>query len=173
MTERCALWCRVSTDEQTSENQTRLLREWADRRGATITQEYVIDGASAFKGQHLPHLKTALADVRSYDTLLVFALDRLDRGGIESTLSVLRQFKQQGVTVASLNEPWVESGGVAGELLMSVLAWASQMESQRRSERVKAGLARRKAAGLPVGRQQGARDLKPRRVAGYYLRFGR
>jgi DNA invertase Pin-like site-specific DNA recombinase len=75
--------------------------------------------------------------------------------------------------VVSLQEPWAEASGDAGELLMAVAAWVARMESQRRSERTKAGVARRKAQGLPVGRQPGAKDKGPRKVSGYYLRNGR
>lgn len=46
-------------------------------------------------------------------------------------------------------------------------------ESQRRSALTKAGIARRKAAGLPVGRQPGAADKKPRKRSGYVARWER
>jgi DNA invertase Pin-like site-specific DNA recombinase len=46
-------------------------------------------------------------------------------------------------------------------------------ESKRRSERVKAALARRKAEGKPVGRQPGAADKTPRKRSGYVARWER
>jgi DNA invertase Pin-like site-specific DNA recombinase len=46
-------------------------------------------------------------------------------------------------------------------------------ESRRRSERVKAGLARRKAEGKLVGRRAGSQDRKLRRRSGYYARWER
>jgi hypothetical protein len=45
----------------------------------------------------------------------------------------------------------------------------ARYESQRRSERTRAGLARRKAEGLPIGRRPGATDKKPRKRSGYLL----
>jgi len=54
-----------------------------------------------------------------------------------------------------------------------VMAWVARMESQRRSERVRAGLARRRAQGLPVGRQPGAKDTRPRKRSGYVARWER
>ena len=65
----------------------------------------------------------------------------------------------------------VEQEGPARDLLMSVMAWVAEQESARRSERVKAGLARRKAQGLPVGRLKGAKDRKKRKRTGYLLRY--
>jgi DNA invertase Pin-like site-specific DNA recombinase len=91
MTSRCAIWARVSTDEQESDNQLAELRHGAARRGLEVAAEYVLDGASAWKGEHREHreqLGQALADTRlgRYDVLLCWALDRLSREGVEAAL---------------------------------------------------------------------------------------
>ena len=93
---RCAIWVRVSTDEQESGNQLAELRQWAARRGLEVAAEYVADGASAWKGEHREQLAAALAGARlgKYGVLLVWALDRLDREGVESTLGLLRRFHE-------------------------------------------------------------------------------
>ena len=62
MPSRCAIWARVSTEEQESGNQLAELRQWAARRGLEVAAEYVIDGASAWKGEHREQLTTALAE---------------------------------------------------------------------------------------------------------------
>jgi hypothetical protein len=51
MASRCALWARVGKDEQESGVQLGELRAEAARRGLDITAEYVLDGASAWKGE--------------------------------------------------------------------------------------------------------------------------
>ena len=107
-----------------------------------------------------------------YEVLLVFALDRLSREGCEATLRCIREFRERGVRVLSLNEAWTDRPEAMQDLLGAFFAWMAQQESARRSERVRAGVARRKASGLPIGRLPGARDLKPRRVSGYYARYG-
>jgi DNA invertase Pin-like site-specific DNA recombinase len=176
MPTRCAIWARVSTDEQDSGNQLAELYQWAARRGLEVAAEYVLDGASAWKGQHRDQLGQALAGARTgrYDVLLVWALDRLSREGVEATLGLLRRFHAAGAPVWSLREPWTETADPQmAELLGAIYAWMARMESQRRSERVRAGLARRKAAGLPVGRQPGAADRQPRRRSGYLARWER
>ena len=63
MTTRCAIWARVSTDEQESGNQLAELRQWAARRGFEIVTEYVLD-ESAWNGAHLGRLNEAIADAR-------------------------------------------------------------------------------------------------------------
>ena len=170
---RVALWCRVSTDEQTTDNQLTMLRKMAERRGWTIVTEYVLI-ESAWNGKHRAQLAEAMQAARlgEYDVLLVWALDRLSREGVEPTLALLRKFRQHGVSVISLQEPWTDTGDPhLAELLSSIFAWMAHAESQRRSERTKAGLARRKAEGKPIGRLQGAKDRTPRRRSGYVKRW--
>ena len=64
MASRCAIWARVSTDEQESGNQLAELRRWAARRGLEVATEYVLDGASVWKAEHRKQLGQALADAR-------------------------------------------------------------------------------------------------------------
>ena len=168
---RTALWIRVSTAEQHSANQLAGLEAEAARRGWQVAAVYDVTG-SAFKGNHAAALDAALADARSgrYGVLLMWALDRLTRQGIREALNRLQAFQDAGVRVVSLKEPWLDASGELRPLLVSVLAWAAAFESKRKSERIKSALERRKAAGLPVGRQPGARDRKKRRRSGYYAR---
>lgn len=49
----------------------------------------------------------------------------------------------------------------------------AEQRSRLRSEQTKAGLERRRQAGLPVGRQPGAKDKRRRRRAGYVARYDR
>ena len=78
-----------------------------------------------------------------------------------------------GGTLISLQEPWVETSGELRDLLLAIVGWVAAFESRRRSVRIKSGLTRRRAAGLPVGRLAGSKDRKPRKVSGYYLQRGR
>ncbi len=173
-TPKAAIWARVSSREQDTANQLPALREWARNRGYEVVAEYVLE-ESAWNGKHQSKLAEALEDARMgrYQVLMVWALDRLSREGIEPTLKVIRQFRERGVQVISKQEPWTDVAGEAAELVTSVMAWVANMESKRKSERVKAALVQRKQAGLPVGRQPGAMDRGPRRKSGYYGRWER
>ena len=72
----------------------------------------------------------------------------------------------------SLKGAWTETADPRlAELPGAIYGWMAAEESRRRSERVKAGLARRKAEGKPVGRRAGSKDRKPRRRSGYYARW--
>ena len=169
---QCALWMRVSTTSQHASNQDLALRERAAQRGFTVAAEYVLE-ESAYNGRHRAQLAQALTDARAgkFSVIMVWALDRLSREGAEAMLSAVRKFTEAGCTVVSVEEPWAEVSGDMLELLLSIAGWVAGMESRRRSERVKAGLARKQRDNpeFRPGRQPGAKDKadRPRKRSGY------
>ena len=62
---KAAICAPVSTEDQDTSNQLAEFRSWADRGGLDVAAEYVLDGASAWKGQHREQLSVALADART------------------------------------------------------------------------------------------------------------
>jgi DNA invertase Pin-like site-specific DNA recombinase len=89
--------------------------------------------------------------------LLVWALDRVSRGGVGATAGILDKLKRSGVAVRSYREPWLDTAAPGiGELLTAVFAWCAQQERQRIVERVRAGLERARGrgtkSGKPIGR---------------------
>jgi DNA invertase Pin-like site-specific DNA recombinase len=68
-----------------------------------------------------------------------------------------------GVKVLSYQESWTEAPGELGELLFAIAGWVARMESQRRSERTKAGLMRLVTQGKKLGRPKGSRDKRKRK----------
>jgi DNA invertase Pin-like site-specific DNA recombinase len=90
---RAALYVRVSTKEQTVENQERELRAWAERLELKIVGVHA-DTASGARSD-----RAALAEVlagahrREFDTVLVWSLDRISREGIGPTLRYLEQLR--------------------------------------------------------------------------------
>ena len=95
--------------------------------------------------------------------VLVWSLDRLSREGALAILSLVQRLSVCGVRVLSYQESWTEAPGELGELLYALAGWVARMESQRRSERTKAGLVRVKAQGKKLGRPIGSNDKKKRR----------
>ena len=104
---------------------------------------------------------------------MCWALDRMTREGAEGALRLIRQFRERACTVLSVQEPWLNASPEIADVLVAFAGWMAQQESNRRSERIKAGLARRRAEGKPVGRQVGAVDRKPRKRSGYVARYER
>ena len=78
-------------------------------------------------------------------------------------MGIVSKLSRYGVKVLSYQESWTEAPGELGELLFAIAGWVARMESQRRSERTKAGLARARAHGKRLGRPPGSKDRRKRR----------
>jgi len=171
---RAALYLRVSSNEQKLDNQLPALEAYAASRGWTIAGTYT-EQESAWRAGHQKELAKLLKELRNgsrYDILLCWALDRLSRQGAASILNLVATLKAYGCRVISLEEPWTELPGELGEVLYAIAGWVARMESERRSERTKLGLARAIKEGKRLGRPQGAKDKKGRRrKSGYHLRW--
>lgn len=145
-----ALYARVSTKDkgQDTENQLRELRSYAERQGWTITEEY-IDHESAKSGDRV-RFQALLLDVTraKFDVVLVWALDRLTREGIEATFGYVRRLKENAVDFVSYTEAHFRTTGPAGELMLAIAAWIAEQERKRMGERVRAGMKRVKETGM-------------------------
>ncbi len=172
---KAALYLRVSTTEQNVDNQLPALEAYADSRGWQIVETYR-ENESAWRAGHQRELARLLADIRGgkrkYDVLLIWALDRLSRQGIGPLLQLINSIEIYGCHVVSVNESWTHpDAGPMREMFIAMSAWAAKFESDRRSERTKAGLARAIANGKKLGRPAGKKDKGKRKRTGYLLRY--
>jgi DNA invertase Pin-like site-specific DNA recombinase len=78
-------------------------------------------------------------------------------------LQLVSSFETYGCHVISIQESWTQDTRPMRELFIAMAAWAGKFESDRRSERTKAGLDRARANGKRLGRPLGKKDSKPRR----------
>ena len=166
---RAALYVRVSTKEQTTENQELELRRWAERLGFEVVRLYSDTASGARSDRAALAAVLAGAHLREFDVLLIWALDRVSREGIGPMARYMEQLRGAGVRVMSHQEPWLDSGGPAGDLLLAIFGWVAQQERQRLGERVRAGQARARAQGVHIGRKPRAVDVaevRQRREAG-------
>jgi len=144
-----ALYIRVSTEKQTTENQVAELRQLAAARGfEPVIYEEVESAAKA-----RPVLDRMFADARAGDVraILVWALDRLHRSMVGSIQMVL-ECDRIGVPVISLREPWLDTSGPVRPLLVAIFGWVAEQERTRLIERTKAGLERARKQGKRLGR---------------------
>ena len=142
---KAALYVRVSTEEQTVVNQLQVLEEVARSRQLEVYRVYQ-ENVSAWKDGHQVELARQFDDARRgcFGIVLVWALDRLSRQGSLAILSLVKRLGDYGVRVISHQEPWTEGPAELQELLLSIAGWVARMESQRISERTKAGMERRR-----------------------------
>ena len=154
----------MSTNEQDAENQSAVLIECTRTRGFDVVSVFS-EEESAWKAGHQRVLAKLMEDARKrkFEVVLVWALDRLSREGPLAILTLVNRLKICGVRVLSYQESWTEAPGELGELLFAIAGWVTRMESQRRSERTKAGLVRLVAQGKKLGRPKGSKDKRKRK----------
>jgi len=161
---KVCIYSRVSGGVQDTENQITALTTWADQRGYEVIGIYK-EEESAWRNGHQRELANLIVDAqrRKFQAVLVWALDRLSREGALAILSLVQKLSACGVKVLSYQESWTEAPGELAELLYALTGWVARMESQRRSERTKAGLTRVKAQGKKLGRPKGSKDRRKRK----------
>ena len=149
-----AIYARVSTTDQTVANQVEALQSWADRKGWEVVEIFTDEGISGtVPFTQRPAAEALLMEAHrgGFSRVLIFALDRLDRGGPRVMEHTWRTLTDRGLIIESLNEPWVSTPGV-GELLRHIMAWLAAQEVQKLSERIRAGMNRSRAQGIVPGR---------------------
>jgi DNA invertase Pin-like site-specific DNA recombinase len=147
---RAALYLRVSTDQQTTDNQRPDLAALAKQRGFEIQAVYD-DTASAVKAR--PEFERMKLDAHrgKFDVLLVWSLDRLGRS-MSGNLQTVLELDRLGVQVISVRESFLDTSGPVRPLLIAIFGWVAQQERERLIERTKAGLARARLQGKRIGR---------------------
>lgn len=154
---RAALYVRVSTDQQTVENQTRELRQVAERRGWEVVEVYSDAGISGAKGRaNRPGLDRMLNDAkrRKFDIVMSWAIDRLGRSLID-LLGTIQELEACGVDLY-LDQQAIDTTTPMGKLVFQVTGVFAEFERSMIQQRVRAGLSRAKAhgtkSGKPIGR---------------------
>ncbi len=150
---RVAIYARVSTanNGQSPEMQLRELRDYCERRGWTVTGEYVDVGISGTKEKR-PHLDQLMADAhkRRFDVVCVWRFDRFARS-VSHLLRALETFKALGIDFVSFSEQ-MDTSTPAGKMVFTVLGAVAELERSLIVERVRAGLRNARAKGKRLGR---------------------
>ena len=147
---RAGLYARVSThDQQTIPLEIRALREYAARRGWSITLQVKEVGSGASERQLREKLLDA-ARRREIDVVLVWRLDRWGRS-VADLLSTLQELDHLGVGFVSLTEA-LDLTTPAGRAMAGLLAVFAEFEREILRERVRAGLAHARQSGKKLGR---------------------
>lgn len=144
---RAALYLRVSTGEQTVENQRRDLETAAAQRGWTIVATYADEGISGSKGRDKrPGLDAMLKDATRgrFDVVMGWAVDRLGRS-LSDLVGTLQELHAAKVDLF-LHQQALDTTTPAGKAMFGMMAVFSEYERAMIVARVKAGLERAKAS---------------------------
>jgi DNA invertase Pin-like site-specific DNA recombinase len=150
---RTALYCRVSTEDQTIDNQTLDLRNFAARAGHEIIAEFTdVESGSQSDRQGLNALLAA-ASRREFDLVLFVRLDRITRLGAYHAHAFFHRLDAYGVAYKSLYDEYLDSSMPwVRDILISVMASYAKNERETLISRTRAGLARARAEGKVLGR---------------------
>jgi len=159
---RAAIYLRVSTLEQTTDNQERELRAAADRIGHTIVEVYSDNGISGAKGREKrPAFDKLHRDAarRKFDIVMAWSVDRLGRS-LQDLVAFLSELHALGVELY-LHQQGLDTTTPAGKAMFQMLGVFAEFERAMIQERVRAGMARAKAKGTKSGRPIGRPAIAP------------
>ena len=163
---KAALYCRVSTSDQTNENQRLRLVAHAEREG----WEYDVFEEVMSSRKTRPVKAELLRKLRAkeFDAVVVYKLDRFARSSTELILEV-KELIDKGVTFISLSDN-LDFSSASGKLHFQILAAFAEFERALISERTIEGLWRAKQEGKCLGRPMGKKDTVKRPKSSYILR---
>jgi len=159
---KVAIYCRVSTRDKGQEtaNQRLQLEKFVKKQGWKLAAVYE-DRASGKRGESGRDAfkeMFAAAARREWNLLCFWSLDRLSREGAFHTLRYLTRLSELGISYRSYTEEYINSTGIFGDVIVSLLATLAKQETIRLSERTIAGLERARAQGRIGGRPRIACD---------------
>lgn len=146
-----AMYLRVSTEEQTTENQRRELAALARFRKLHVVQTFdeTASGSSSRRPKMLELMVACRAGTVRW--VLVWSLDRIGRSMVDNITRVM-ELDRLGVHIVSLREPWLDTSGPTRMLLLAIFSWVAEQERAQIVERTKAGMNRARARGVHCGR---------------------
>ncbi|VVT21508.1 putative site-specific recombinase; DNA invertase; Rac prophage [Sphingomonas aurantiaca] len=146
---RTFAYCRVSTTDQTTDNQAREIEGAGFKVDPKrIIAETVSGSVAATERKGFAKLVDRL---EAGDILIVTKLDRLGRNAMD-VRSTVDSLAQEGVKVHCLALGGVDLTSAAGKMTMGVIAAVAEFERDLLVERTRAGLSRAKAEGKTLGR---------------------
>ena len=163
MRKQAAIYARVSTSGQTTENQLRELRKVAKRQGWDVVAEYVDNGKSGALGRDKrPQLDNMLnaAIRKEFDVVMAWSVDRLGRS-LQHLVELLSELHAKDVDLY-LHQQAIDTTTPAGRALFQMMGIFAEFERAMMQERIKAGLARAGAQGKKLGRPRVSKAVEAR-----------
>ena len=150
---KIAIYARVSTDKQSTENQLLELRTLCNQLSYTIVQEYTDNGISGAKSRDArPALDLLLKDAtrRKFDMVMCWSIDRLGRS-LQNLVEILNELKALKIDLY-FQQQGMDTSTPSGRMIFSVFGAIGEFERNLIRERVIAGQQRAKANGVKLGR---------------------
>ncbi len=164
---KVALYCRVSTREQNTDNQKIILIEYAKSQNWDF--DIFEEKESTRKTRPIKYDLLQKLRKKEFDAVCVLKLDRWGRSTIELA-GEIQELKEKGIDFISLRDN-IDLSTASGQLQFNIISAFAQFERDIIRERTLDGLARAKAEGKKLGRPKGSKDKTPRQKSGYWLKY--
>ena len=149
-----AIYVRVSTSEQTTENQLIELVDICERNKWNITKVYdeTVSGTKSINER--PVLKQMLDDAsrKKFQMVVVWSVDRVGRS-LKHLVSVMTHLDELGVDIYSYKQA-IQTNTSMGSMFFSLMGVMAQMETDIRKERQTIGIKRALSQGVKFGRRK-------------------
>ena len=153
MTTKVALYCRVSTLDQTIDNQLIELRDHCSKMGWEVVKEYADEGLSGtLSRDKRPALNALIKDAyrKRFDPVVCWDISRIGRS-MKELILFLSDMKDRGIGICSVRQGFDTSTSM-GEIMFQFVGNLSSWERQMIRERTLAGLERARREGKTLGR---------------------
>ena len=150
---RCVIYTRVSTNNQTIDNQLNVLREIAKLKGYEIVREYTDEGISGAKGrEERKGFDELIKDAtrKKFDIILCWSVDRLGRN-LSHLVSFLNEIQSVGCDLY-IHQSGIDTSTPTGKMMFQMCGVFAEFERGMIRERVVAGQKRAKSQGKHIGR---------------------
>ena len=153
MSNRCAIYSRCSTSDQTVENQIRELKEIAERKGLIVVSQFSDEAISGSKGRDQRKgfdrlIKGAVR--KDFDLILVWSVDRLGRS-LQDLVSFLNEIHSVDCDLY-IHQSGIDTTTPSGKMMFQMCGFFAEFERGMTSDRVKCGQERAKSQVKHIGR---------------------
>ena len=155
MTKKVGIYTRVSTLDQTIDNQLIELRDHCSKMGWEVVKEYADEGLSGtLSREKRPALNSLIKDAyrKRFDTVVCWDISRIGRS-MKELILFLSDMKDRGIGICSVRQGFDTSTSM-GEIMFQFVGILSSWEREMIRERTLAGLERAKSQGKTLGRRK-------------------
>jgi len=153
MSKRVCIYARVSTSQQTTENQIQALKEVAERAGYQIVKIYSDDGISGSKSREdRPALNQLMKDAvnRQFEIVMCWSIDRLGRS-VTNLIEIMNELNDLKIDMF-FSQQSIDTQTSSGRMIFGIFSSLASFEREMIRDRVKAGLDRARKNGVKLGR---------------------
>ena len=165
MTKKVVIYARVSTLDQTVDNQLIELRDHCSKMGWEIVKEYTDEGLSGtLSREKRPALNAMIKDGyrKKFDTVICWDISRIGRS-MKELILFLSDMKDRGIGICSVRQGFDTSTSM-GEIMFQFVGILSSWEREMIRERTLAGLERAKSEGKILGRRKVTNDTTTAKI---------